>query len=595
MKEVIRFMLLQLVPYRKTAVRLSVLALIAGAFDMGVPLLLSHGIDAATMRSSATLVPGRVVIAPFVIALAWLLGWSLARHGATTIRYRIDRDAELLSAECGMRFFRGVTASLLRKPLSFHTARSNAKIAQGISQLRNDVEMFVSQTAFGFLPSMLTLIGSFLTVAYIEYRIATLLAVTIILYAVYTKRSMASLFEVRERYQEAFQETTSYAFNSIGNVRLIKTMSAEKSAGNGLKKKSRSLDSIITEEADESHRTQKVFGMIVRLGTGIATVMAVYFYSRNEISTGNLSAVVAYTSTMFSYIQQFRPMMTRMLRAGSHMKTWRELEATSDEPYDTGEPKELFGAIRFEGVSFRYQAEVAVLDNVSFAIAPGERIGIVGLSGAGKSTVTDLLSRIIDPVSGTILFDGVPSQEIALRSIRAQVVVVPQEPEMIHASVHDNIAVSDPEGTSREEVRAAAREAQLDAFISEQPLKYDTIVGDDGVRLSGGQRQRVGLARAFLGGPKPIIIFDEPTAQQDALTELGIQAALEALPKRTTVIMIAHRLRTLQEMDRILVLHEGRIAEQGTHKELVKRRGLYLKLLEAQGMELSVSANEKLN
>lgn len=593
MKEVIRFLLSQVAPFKKEVLRLISWAVLAGLFSMTIPLLLSHGIDAATPTKS--LMISRASVPPIGIALAWLLGWELSRYVSSVIGNSINRDSEILSAEAGICFFRSVTASLMRKPLSFHTARSNAKIAQGISQLRNDIEMFVSQTLFGFLPAMLMLIGSFLAVVFIEYRIAALLFVTIVMYAVHTNRTMAPLFAIRERYQESFQETTSYAFDSVSNVRLIKTMSAETSADDRLQKKCSALGSIILEEADASHRVQHMFSAIVLIGTGLATVLAVYLYNRNAISAGNVSAVVMYSATLLSQFQNIRPMMTRMLRTGSHLKTWRELQETPDEPYDTGVPKELFGAIRFEGVSFRYKAEVAVLDNVTFEIAPGEKIGIVGLSGAGKSTVTDLLSRIIDPISGTILFDGVPSQEIALRSIRAQVVVVPQEPEMIHASVHDNIAVSDPVGTAREDVRAAARKVQLDAFVSDQPLKYDTIVGDDGVRLSGGQRQRVGLARAFLGGPKPIIIFDEPTAQQDALTELGIQAALEALPKRTTVIMIAHRLRTLQEMDRILVLHEGRIADQGTHKELVERRGLYLKLLEAQGMEINLESANKLN
>ena len=221
-----------------------------------------------------------------------------------------------------------------------------------------------------------------------------------------------------------------------------------------------------------------------------------------------------------------------------------------------------------------------VLKDVTFTVNPGERVGIVGLSGAGKTTLVNLIMRFYDCVSGAIYIDGTDIKKVTQKSLHQNIAFIPQDTTMFNRTIRENIAYGRI-GASDEDIFKAAHNAAADDFILTAPKKYDTIVGDRGIKLSGGQRQRISIARAFLKDA-PILVLDEATSALDSETEDAIQKSFATLSKNRTTIVIAHRLSTLRNMDKLIVLDKGRIVETGTHKQLLSKNGIYAKLWKMQ-------------
>jgi ATP-binding cassette subfamily B protein len=241
------------------------------------------------------------------------------------------------------------------------------------------------------------------------------------------------------------------------------------------------------------------------------------------------------------------------------------------------------GLVSFEDVHFAYEPERPILGGVSFAVAPGTTLAVVGPSGAGKSTLARLLYRFYEPTGGSIRIDGQDIAEVTQESLRAAIGIVPQDTVLFNDTIGYNIAYG-RDGAGEEEVRAAARGAAIDRFIAALPQGYDSMVGERGLKLSGGEKQRVAIARTLLKDP-PILILDEATSALDSRTEEAIQATLDAVARNRTTIIIAHRLSTIVDADRIIVLDAGRVAETGTHSELLRAGGLYADLWARQAAE----------
>jgi ATP-binding cassette, subfamily B, bacterial len=308
------------------------------------------------------------------------------------------------------------------------------------------------------------------------------------------------------------------------------------------------------------------------------------------ITAGHLGQTVVYVIILAGAVAVLGEVYGDLLRAaGATERLMELLQARSpvQQPEDPQDPAPSRGgsALRLEGVGFHYPSrpDTPALTGLDLAIRPGETVALVGPSGAGKTTVFQLLQRFYDPQHGRILLDGVPLERMSLQALRARVSVVPQEPVIFSASARENIRYGRPDATDAQ-VTEAARAAFAHEFIEALPGGYDSFLGERGVRLSGGQRQRIAIARAMLKDA-PLLLLDEATSALDAQSERMVQVALERAMRNRTTLVIAHRLATVQRAERIIVLDHGRIAEQGPHPELMERGGLYARLAELQFME----------
>ncbi len=305
-----------------------------------------------------------------------------------------------------------------------------------------------------------------------------------------------------------------------------------------------------------------------------------------EISTGELVTFIMYSIFIGASIGGLPEVINRMLKAIGASERLMDLQDEAPEPVSLaakGEPLALQGAVRFEQVSFHYstRADITVLQDVSFDVRPGERVALVGPSGAGKSTVASLALRFYDPVSGRVTIDGKDARDYDLTALRDRMAIVPQEVLLFGGTIRENIAYGKPDAPA-DTIEAAARKANAHEFITSFPQGYETVVGERGIQLSGGQRQRIAIARAVLKDPA-ILILDEATSALDSESERLVQDALDQLMKGRTSIVIAHRLSTVRDADRILVLDKGRVLESGTHDELISDvGGLYHSLSRLQ-------------
>ena len=308
---------------------------------------------------------------------------------------------------------------------------------------------------------------------------------------------------------------------------------------------------------------------------------------RGDITAGHLGQTVVYVIILASASAVLGETYGDLLRAAGATERLMELLETTSPIHSPQNPTpapviQSGSAIEFEAVNFNYPSRPlqAALTNFSMHVAPGETVAIVGPSGAGKSTVFQLLLRFYDPQSGRIALDGVATRDMSLTDLRQRVGIVPQDAVIFSTSALENIRYGKPDATD-DETKAAAKAAFADEFIKALPEGYDTFLGERGVRLSGGQRQRIAIARAMLKN-SPLLLLDEATSALDAESERMVQAALESAMKGRTTLVVAHRLATVQQADRILVLDHGQLVEQGTHAELVARGGVYARLAALQ-------------
>jgi ABC-type multidrug transport system fused ATPase/permease subunit len=328
---------------------------------------------------------------------------------------------------------------------------------------------------------------------------------------------------------------------------------------------------------------QTAFSLFVNTTTAAGTALVlgfgVFLILRGQLTGGELLVVIAYVASIYTPLERVSTTIGSLQDRFTSLEIAFDLLDTEPEIRDAPGAVAIgraMGSIRFENVCFRYDQRRATLEDVSFEVEPGEVVGIVGPTGAGKSTLVSLVPRFYDPQAGRILLDGRNIRDLTLESLRRQVSIVLQEPLLFSGTVEDNIRYARFDATKRELI-AAAEAANAHDFIQRLPQQYQTQLGERGARLSGGERQRISLARAFLKDA-PILILDEPTSAIDSRTEAVILDALERLVAGRTTLMIAHRLSTLRRADFILVMFGGRIVGRGTHDVLMARDGLYRQL-----------------
>jgi len=388
------------------------------------------------------------------------------------------------------------------------------------------------------------------------------------------------------RAQDTLAEASAYAAENLAAVRTMQAFGHEGAVAGRF---AASVERSFTAARERMMARAGLTGLVILLV--VSSIVGVLWYGASsvisgEISGGRLSQFVIYALFAAGALGELSEVWGETTQAAGAAERITEFLTIEPEIKSPANPVPLplpvKGEIEFRNVRFAYtgRTNAPALDGVSFRVAPGERVALVGPSGAGKSTVLNLILRFYDPASGQILIDGIDISHLALDALRGTTALVPQEVALFADTVIENIRYGTPNAAETDVVRAAVA-AQADAFIRALPQGYETRLGERGVSLSGGQRQRIAIARAILKNA-PILLLDEATSALDTENELAVQRALDALTKGRTTIVVAHRLSTVQNADRILVLDNGHIVESGTHRELVQRSGLYARLSELQ-------------
>ena len=389
--------------------------------------------------------------------------------------------------------------------------------------------------------------------------------------------------EVQREVRKRQSDIVAVVQQGLGSVRVVEAFGRQDLETGRMSAASRaSVDAALKARRIKS-LLSPVVTIVVALCTGFVLWRGTTLIIAGAMTAGALTVFLAYLSKFFKPVQDLAKMTNTIAQTSVALERIQTILAADQvipEHPDATDPGTVRGEITFEHVAFGYEDVAPVLRDVNFTIKPGQVVGIVGPTGGGKSTVVSLIPRFYDPTAGRVLIDGADIRDWKLVSLRREVGFVLQETVLFQGTVRDNIAYGRPNATE-EEIVAAAKLANADEFIAKMPHGYDSIVGERGDTLSGGQRQRIGIARALIR-KSPILILDEPTAALDTESERLVIEGLERLMKGRTVIMIAHRLSTIRDADKIIVLKDGVVAEQGSHDELMKRNGVYAELYHIQ-------------
>lgn len=479
----------------------------------------------------------------------------------------------------------------MRKKLFEHMQKlsfsyyDNNKTGHSISRLTKDLEEIGEVAHHGpedVFVAIMTLIGSFAIMLTINVNLALIIFTVvplIVIFAIHFNKKMTTTF--RRMFKDV-AEINARVEDSIGGIRVVQAYANEKFEQKQFAKNN--LQYRLTKLASYKIMAQNVTAnyMLMRLVTLLTLLFGTWFVISDGITYGQFVAFILLSNILIQPIQKINAVIESYPKGIAGFKRYTEILDTEPDIKDREDARdvELQGNISYHNVSFGYKGVDRVLHNISLKIRAGETIAFVGPSGAGKTTLCSLLPRFYEIEEGSITIDGFDIRDLKLDSLRRQIGIVQQDVFLFSGTIKENIAYGKLDATD-EEIMEAARKAKLEEFILSQPDGLETVIGERGVKLSGGQKQRLSIARMFLKNP-PILILDEATSALDTETEIAIQRSLADLTVGRTTLVIAHRLATIKNADRIVVVTQDGISEQGSHEELIQAGGIYSRLHQAQ-------------
>ena len=480
-----------------------------------------------------------------------------------------------------------VYSKLLTMPMSFFTEKRVGELSNRISSDLSQIQDAISFTLAEFLRGIFTLIIGLFFIFWISAKLALVMLAVVPIIAILAVVFGMRIRKMSRRAQDQLADSGSIVQETFHGISIVKAFTSE---FHEISRYVKSIRAVVgTAISNARYRGAFIAFMIFSVFGTIAFVMwyGAGMIKSGELSMGSLTMFVIFSMFVGGTFAGFADMFSQLQKTLGATQSVREILRSESEAVDTKEvvlePQHIIkGHVRFDHVAFCYPSrkDVPVLKDLTLTAMDGEQIAIVGPSGAGKSTIASLLLRFYEPDSGGIYFDERPAKEFPLSQLRRQMAFVPQEVILFGGSIKENIAYGKPDATD-EEIMAAAQSANAHLFIQNFPEKYETIVGERGIKLSGGQRQRVAIARAILKDPA-ILILDEATSSLDSESEQLVQEALDNLMKDRTSFVIAHRLSTIRNADKIVLIDKGIVSEAGTHTELMAHNGLYRKLNEMQ-------------
>ena len=562
----IRTLLPYLWEFRGRVVLAMSFLVLAKVANVGVPLVLKQVVDAFSK-------PKAMLVLPVFL----LIAYGLLRLGNSLFGELRD----VVFAKAMQRSIRRVALRVFehlhKLALRFHLERQTGGVSRDIERGTAGIRFLLNFMLFNILPTLLE-IGMVTAILLVKYDPIFCLAIlaTLVVYIVFTLVITEWRMIFRRTMNEMDSKANTKAIDSLINYETVKYFNNEEY-------EARRYDNTLASWEHAAVRNQTSLsalnigqGAIVAGGVTVLMMMASNGVVKGTMTVGDLVMVNAFLLQLYMPLH-FLGFVYREIRhsLADMERMFNLLEQAPEVPDKEGAPdlRVTRGRIKFEKVDFGYDARRQILHAVDFEIPAGKKLAVVGSSGAGKSTLSRLLFRFYDVSGGRISIDGQDIRDVNQKSLRRNIGIVPQDTVLFNDTIYYNIAYGNPEAT-REEVLEAARAAHIHAFIETLPDKYDTMVGERGLKLSGGEKQRVAIARTLLKNPR-ILVFDEATSALDSKTEKFIQAELGEIATNHTTLVIAHRLSTIMDADQILVMEHGRIVERGTHEELIDLRGVY--------------------
>ncbi|MBL3599236.1 MAG: ABC transporter ATP-binding protein/permease [gamma proteobacterium endosymbiont of Lamellibrachia anaximandri] len=540
---------------------------VAKLANVGIPLVLKEIVDLLEKGDKLLL----------VLPLSLLLGYGALRLSSSLFNELRDAVFARVRYRAMRRLSNRVLKHLHDLSLRFHLERQTGAISRDLERGTRSVSSILNYMVFSILP-MLVEFSLVAVVLLTQYDIVFTLVTfgTVAVYIGFTLAITEWRMEYRHAMNKLDSQANNQAFDSLINYETVKYFGNERL-------ELERFDGTLSQWEENAVKSQTSMsllnfgqGGIIAIGVTTIMIFATDGVVKGEMSIGDLVLVNAFMLQLFIPLNFLGIVYRQIKYSLADMDLIFKLLKQEPEITDAPDAQPLVlreGEVRFEFVDFSYQKERVILRDVDFTIRPGEKVAVVGHSGAGKSTLSRLLFRFYDVTSGRVLLDGQDVRSVTRDSLRAVIGIVPQDTVLFNESILYNLSYGRPDA-SRDEIEAAARIAHIADFIDSLPDGYETVVGERGLKLSGGEKQRIAIARAMLKRPR-ILVFDEATSSLDTKTEQAIQETLKEVAKDHTTLVIAHRLSTVVDADRILVMEQGSIVEQGTHRELLEMNGRY--------------------